>query len=544
MKSRILSFLMILVTTIAFVGCGGGGGTTPVDDGGSGDGDAPTVNSNTEVVDFADEDYIAEHKIKMIGMDTSDNSLKLPAADGKRLSQVGDSTFPYIWIANSGEDTISKLNVETGEELGRYKTGPGENQWYDPSRTTVDQDGNVWVGNRNGKTVTKVGLLEWDQCIDRNGNGVIDTSTGATDVKDWNGTDEDGLGITNAQDECILQHVIMDLNGTVANYIRLVAITPNNNVFVGGSGSNNLFKIDNQTGAIIKVVPTLDNHYGGVVDKYGNLWSMPPSHNGKVQKINNEMNETELIDIGHPGYGVNIDKYGKVWTSSIWDSHFSAFDPSDPVGTLMVFEQNGSSSAQGITTDSNGDVFIAGSLGGSTVGHYRQNFNASGAFNGVTFVANYAVGSGPTGVAVDGKGLVWATNYYDNTASRIDPTTGTVDTYDVGMSPYNYSDMTGNIVRTVTKRQGTWEAIFDAEVADFAWPKVTWALKVALPDDTDIKVYVKVANTEIDLNTQVYAEVQSGVALVGVTGQYLKVKVQLSSDDLVATPEMIWLTVD
>jgi hypothetical protein len=132
------------------------------------------------------------------------------------------TTFPYIWIANSGEGTISKLAtrdhyrknpqtgeqelVKTGQELGRYRTGPGNGN---PSRTTVDQEGNVWVGNRNNNTITKVGLAEFGNCVDRNGNGIIDTSTGKDDIKSWSGYFGDGQGVANSQDECMLQHVAL-----------------------------------------------------------------------------------------------------------------------------------------------------------------------------------------------------------------------------------------------------------------------------------------------------------------------------------------------
>ena len=47
-----------------------------------------------------------------------------------------------------------------------------------PSRTTVDSDGNVWAGNRdeaNGGrgSVVHIGLEENGQCVDRNINGTI-----------------------------------------------------------------------------------------------------------------------------------------------------------------------------------------------------------------------------------------------------------------------------------------------------------------------------------------------------------------------------------
>ncbi len=485
---------------------------------------AKQAGDTRTVTDFSDPEVIEDLNVKEVGLDTSDGTLKLAVKT--------NTTFPYIWVANSGEGTISKLDVNTGEELGRYRTGPSNGS---PSRTTVDQDGNVWVGNRSGNTITKVGLLEWDQCIDRNGNGAIDTSTGPTDVMAWTGSWGDMSG---AEDECILQHVAMVADGiTTPRDIRTVAIDPNNNVFVGGYYQNSLFKVNNQTGEIIDAVETLQSHYGGVVDKFGNLWSMS-SGSGNVEKISNDMHTQELIAIGHRGYGITIDKYGKVWTTE-YGARFSAFDPADPTGTLKVFTQTDHSGAQGVTTDGNGDIFIAGSLGGQTVGHYRQEFDGDGNFTGVTFVENYGVGRGPTGVAVDSNGLVWSTNTGTDNVSRIDPTTGAVEHFAVGDYPYNYSDMTGNIVRTITKRQGTWEATFDSEEENYEWSGVSWKLKVALPEGTSVKGFVKVANTELDLNAQVYVEVQSAEELVGMTGQYLKIKIELASDDATSTPEVI-----
>ena len=51
---------------------------------------------------------------------------------------------------------------------------------------------------------TRVGLVERGQCVDRNGNGRIDTSTGLGDIRPWPGRDS---LVANAADECILAHV-------------------------------------------------------------------------------------------------------------------------------------------------------------------------------------------------------------------------------------------------------------------------------------------------------------------------------------------------
>jgi len=494
-----------------------------------------------------------KYGVLKVGMDTSAGTLKLG---------ITDSTFPFIWIANSGEGTISKLDVTTGKELGRYMTGPGNGN---PSRTTVDQDGNVWVGNRNNNTITKVGLKEFGQCIDRNGNGVIDTSTPVEaagevpfnpDVKDWDGTFGDGQGITNAMDECILLHVALIGNEAevptpsvairTPSDIRTVAIDPDNNVFVGGYYQNSLFKVNGTTGVVIKSMATQQPHYGGVVDKNGNLWSMS-SGSGKVQKTDKDMTTNTLIDIGHDGYGIGIDKYGKIWTTE-YGARFSTFDPADPVGTLKVFTQTGSSAAQGIASDDNGDIFIAGSLSGRTVGHYKQVFT-EGVFSGVTFVTNYPVGNpgyegntAPTGVAVDGFGRVWSANQNTNDASRItlaaDPANAVIDSFAVGSSPYNYSDMTGRVVRTITNRQGTWEATFDGGKPDYIWQRVLWKLKQALPAGTTVSAYAKSANSEIELGAKDYAEVLNDTNLAGIQGRFLKLKVRLTSATPDKTPEI------
>lgn len=287
---------------------------------------------------------------------------------------------------------------------------------------------------------------------------------------------------------------------------------------------------------------TQQPHYGGVVDKNGNLWSMS-SGSGKVQKTDKDMTTNTLIDVGHTGYGIGIgiDKFGKIWSTELNGGRFSAFDPADPAGTLKVFTQTGYSRSQGITTDDNGDVFIAGSLYGNHVGHYKQVFT-EGAFTGVTFVANYIVGTGPTGVAVDGFGNVWSANEVTSNATRIklaaDPVNAVIDTFAVGSRPYNYSDMTGRVVRTITNRQGTWEATFDGGKADYIWQRVLWKLKQALPAGTTVSAYAKSANTEIELGAKDYAEVLNDTDLAGIKGRFLKLKVRLTSATLDKTPEI------
>ncbi|HJX28489.1 MAG TPA: RHS repeat-associated core domain-containing protein [Thermoanaerobaculia bacterium] len=189
--------------------------------------------------------------------------------------QLDDATrtFNFIWVAVSSKGTVVKIDTETGAVLGEYFTSPA-GQPKDPSRTTVDNNGNVWAGNRGGNGVVHIGLAENGQCVDRNNNGVIDTSTGYGDIRPWpntNGANTNG-GVTLAQDECILHYTKV-----TAHIVRHVSVTKENDVWVTGWGSFNqgfFDLIDGKTGLVKRSERSVGyGGYGGLVDKSGVLWS-------------------------------------------------------------------------------------------------------------------------------------------------------------------------------------------------------------------------------------------------------------------------------
>ena len=136
-------------------------------------------------------------------------------------------------------------------EIARYRTGPQSST--NPSRTTVDLEGNCWLGNRQTGTAIKIGLLENNCYIDRNQNGVPDTCR-----------DLDGNGVINADeilpwgsDECVLYEVILipgrEGTYTPGNYTgpyvndnnnpgpRGIAVDSKNNVWLGTYGSKKYY---------------------------------------------------------------------------------------------------------------------------------------------------------------------------------------------------------------------------------------------------------------------------------------------------------------
>ena len=46
---------------------------------------------------------------------------------GKNQLTLGEETVtsPYLWVPNSNEGTVSKVDTITGSEVGRYRVGSG-----------------------------------------------------------------------------------------------------------------------------------------------------------------------------------------------------------------------------------------------------------------------------------------------------------------------------------------------------------------------------------------------------------------------------------
>jgi len=444
--------------------------------------------------------------------------------------QLDDAVNPFgfIWVANSGEGTIVKMNTETGEVMGEYKTSP-DGTYGNPSRTTVDKDGSVWVGNRQAVSgghaaITHVGLVENGQCEDRNSNGVIDTSTGLNDVKAW--TDESGArGVATAQDECIVH-----FTKTSGSDVRHISVDSSNNIWVSGI-NNRVFEYVKGgkynipgSGTILRTEGPVEGGYyggyGGLIDSNNVIWSASNLLRWNTANPLTGPNGGNWTGYDHSSYGLCIDSQGNVFNTEYGPNVYKHA----PDGTLLATFSHGTGSAQGCVVDKNDDLWVAGSLSGNTVDHLK---------NDGTFVGSVSVGSGPTGVAVDNNGKVWVTNHYSQTVMRIDPTAGpmgadgvtkvgAVDftSPDIGGYLYNYSDMTGSTLSGKAE-SGTWTVIHDGEVGTFPWKNITWNADV--PSGASLSVTVAPSADGITFDSPI--SVTSGQSLASITARYLKVVV-------------------
>ncbi|MDJ0520960.1 MAG: hypothetical protein QNJ90_02680 [Planctomycetota bacterium] len=472
--------------------------------------------------------------------------VNLEAPDGYvRLSEE-TSTFPFIWIALSNRNTVCRIDTRTGEIVGEYRTAPETAGRTNPSRTTVGLDGSVWAGNRADGSVIHIGLLEANQGIDRNGNGVIDTSTGYGDVLPWpnaGGVDTNG-GVSTAEDELIIHYV-----KTSATATRHVSVNADNDVWVSGIfGSNDATfdLIDSETGMIVRTEgPFEAGGYGGLIDGNGVLWS---ADTGSQQILrwdpNAALSPTNPQYLDVPNYGLAIDPFGNIWVSNLgWDNNVRKLAPDGTVIGTYPYSQAAGTSTQGLAVDANGHVWLSDSLfGGTEVTHL---------LNDGTFVGNVSgVGDGSTGIAVDSQGKIWSANINDSNASRIDPAAGpigadgvtpigavdlTVDLpASVGppalpiASPYNYSDMTGAVALSSTSVQGTVTFVIDSEEDGYAWGDCTCNNEPegATPGDSSIVMEARAADTQVGLGAETFVPVTPGTP-AGLVGRYMEIRVLL-----------------
>lgn len=488
--------------------------------------------------------------------------------------------FPFVNIACSARGTIVRIDVNTGTILGEYLTAP-DGMGRNPSRTTVDQLGNVWVSNRdeygfsggeNKGSVARVGLLiggtradaagtpdpggqyfkppfQYNTCVDRDGDGLLKTSFGLGNVLPWTnagGVDTHG-GVATAEDECIINYTRVTGTGT-----RTVAIDANNDVWVGGLGDRDHEKLNGVTGQ--PVPGTQINYgcggYGGLIDGAGFLWSANSLFRFDTNSVPPPPGIGACLGTVPCSYGLGIDPN----TDRVWVSNNCPIDVRElnPDGTVRAtYPLPGYwGFTQGVAVDGNSHVWVAQGFG-SEVAHFAPDPLNPGFHLFVGVVGGFG---GTTGVAVDANGKIWTSEIYSDSGSRIDPNAGpvegggyTVGAIDMtvglgaGAGPYNYSDMTGFVAIGSTSPQGTWTVVYDTGAAGTSGCEISWTSSE--PAGTNVDVEVRAADNPADLPAQVFVAVTNGGAM-GVAGQYVEIRATLSRDPGVNdTPILYDLTI-
>ncbi|MDC0667594.1 hypothetical protein [Nannocystis radixulma] len=357
---------------------------------------------------------------------------KVPCEEQEGVGEL----LSYIWIANSTQNTVSKINTFTGVEEGRYYVEGGS-----PSRTSVNLLGDVAVSSRDPGGVTKIAARKID-CVDLNGNGMIDTSTGPNNI------------LPLGTDECVLWRKPIPSPGYTYG-ARATAWEgtkpdpdtcqyPQPRLWFGWMDAQNtahIERVDGTTGATLDTVlfPNWGpgySPYGGAVNADGDFFVTGLSTQPAI------MVDAETLAVTNFGvpqgckYGMTLDKNGNIWNGGCNDNSVYLYDMQTQAWSNIG--NAGGSRVNGMMADGAGNVWGAGSspcrlvhIDADSKTYVNNNIPIPGCSN-------------PWGVSIDIEGFVWVVDMSANVAFKIDPVTyQTVLTVTGLVGPYTYSDMTG-----------------------------------------------------------------------------------------------------
>jgi hypothetical protein len=421
------------------------------------------------------------------------NGVDYDMPSGGLIVRANNRRADYLWVPNTGESTVSKWDATTRREIARYRVGlpAGEcvgqcchtNNCNMTSRTVVDGFGNAWIANRGFTmqgTVSKIAAEQFD-CVDRNMNGMIDTSTGPMNVLPY------------GQDECVLFNAPVGGSGVV---LRAIAIDrgdenfPEGYVWAGscnGSGPARAYQINPRTGMVIHEMGIPHCAYGAVVTPDGRLWWNGGAFNRQFTPMNTTTRALGTT-VNGGGYGITTDADGRLWfsqTNQGYDTRSGQFT------TLPV-----SVSSSGITVDPMNRVW-------ARVGNNLANWDGA-AFVAGGMVPAAAITQRPitptmgstSALGADRGGNIWLATSGAGPLWLFDTAANAFTQHNGPNRVYTYTDFTGAVRRLVIGT-GTYDHRYTAECNDPQFAELTWDANV--PAGTSLQFTLRTAATEAGL---------------------------------------------
>lgn len=483
-----------------------------------------------------------------------------PNADQLRID-TGATVPPFVWVANSS-GTVTKVDTRTGKQVARYDSvltqnwdgsvpavRPPRDSCNSPGPTAVDARGDAYVLNRNTCSSITASITKYAgslaSCVDRNGNGKIDTSADLN----GDGTIDQGTSATaefpGQTDECILWTKTF---APVGESARSLVVDADQNLWSATVSSSKLFRLDGQGGAVLKTLD-LKAETGAsssitalAIGPGGFLYTSDNSTLRLIRKIDpNAPDGSHVVDTltaPVPTYGMVVDANGVAWLGADTDSAVGVVQANFPAHSIQQVGTGGGCSGRthGVALDAAGDIWAACYSSGRVL-----RVGADGVAK-----ANWFVGANPQGVAVAADGKVWvALGGADSLAVVTPSVPDSIQSYPEGGSSATYGDMTGYGHNRFIARQGAWNVVHDSGVAGTNWGTVRWnqELQGALPSDTSIAVAVRAANTREALGSQAFATVTNNQTFTGLQGRYFEVQASLHAVNFAADPVLSDLTV-
>ena len=378
------------------------------------------------------------------------------------LISLPQSQYTFLYVPNSGSmNSISEVDITypwNVREVSRHWTVPSG--WYgNPSRTAIDHYGNAWVGNRATNSLVKIGSLKQGTCVDRNGNGVIDTSRDSN----GNGVIDSYEMVSYEEDECILKTVTVPYKAW-----SQVAKTGCGACHCSGGGAG-IFDLTTNITVIDTYVMTFwcSEAYGEERCQFRFVITYP---NGTVSYIESRGDYGD-IEITYAGYNItpnycqgdpnvienmNFTQYDN-WYSIDWWPPCDICDfyakvifkvkkidwssirlemSSDDSGFAWIYSNytlkntGDGNGIRAVCIDANDNVY-AGVFG------TKMLYYIDGKSGSVTKEIDLSsTGCQPYGCVVDKNGLVWVSCVVQNLLVKYDPKTGNIWSYPQGIPVY------------------------------------------------------------------------------------------------------------
>jgi Putative metal-binding motif len=521
--------------------------------------------------------------------------------DGWLILSDSKVALNALWVSNSADGTVSKIDTEEVLEVGRFYVGLGAGN-PDPSRTSVDLAGDVFVANRSknyggvvASSVTKIAAKDI-RCVDRNSNGTYETSTGPTPYpRSTGGNVPAGQSI----DECVVWTRGFDsstpnhIDNTYGCYgMRAVAATAetgdnfeyNGHVWVGCHGDDNaslggrraVYKLNGTTGNMMQEYQMTQCHpYGYALDRDGRLWVSSRNAFGYPTDWGTVWVDTttgaehwmpQPTDSDFNPYGIAIDDGGNIWMSDMAGNIYR-YTPGPTAdldtGIWEWMKVPGADSFRGIAVDKDGFVWVIDTSGKAVV----HLVDSSQFPNAISYLGEFYLGDDDvvggthdaqngTGVAVDFNDHVWGVSRNPGRpsgyATRLEVERGGAapkvihkDIIEVGGEPYVYSDMIGYNLRHFATDEGWYRQIFEVCPGHSTrWDAIEWEAVVPQPE-THVIIRARTADYIADLDTatwQTIVEIPPDMSPVVLPtmpeGHYIQLEVRLYTDSSDITPKV------
>ncbi|MCC7536517.1 MAG: hypothetical protein IT379_09905 [Deltaproteobacteria bacterium] len=383
--------------------------------------------------------------------------------DGRVTLALEPTASDALWVANSGDATVSRIDTEGAVEAARYPSGGPE-----PSRVAVDYVGDAYVANRafdGVGSLTKI-ASEDGRCVDRDRDGTIRTSRGPLDVLE--------------DDECVVWTVPVGELGEVPRALAIDADRGLDGItggapWVGLDAGQRVLRLDPIDGSVRDEVVTPDfQPYGAAFDSQGVLWLV--EREGHVARIDPRQRpvRAEILEIPFAcnlGYAIAIDPSDRVVVTGFSCDAVYRLDPASGEWTSRATDP----SPRGVAIAPTGEVWIAHT--GALVSRlFGESLRLEQLFD---LVRPGVTPRETIGIAVAHDGSAWSISERSGDtelgiATRIDASDGPIDDVVVGRAPHTQGDLTGGALRAAFVPDGFLRRVFDGcgETLATRWERV------------------------------------------------------------------------